>query len=156
LTTQQLRTKTLPSTDAFGSLIGAYAALYRELSATLVATHGLTINDYGCLLLLSRAGDEGMRRIDLANSLQLSPSGITRLLDRLEDQGYVGKGACKEDARVSYAILTDAGLAKIKDAWPEHVDAVERRVSAVLSDEEIKTLTELLGRLGDSDTDCTP
>lgn len=148
--------KTLPSTEAFGNLLGAHAALTRELSAALVASHGLTINDYGCLLLLSRVGEQGMRRIDLANELQLSPSGITRLLDRLEDQGLVGKGECKEDARVSYAVLTDAGLAKIEEAWPEHVDAVERRVGAALSAEEIQTLSELLGRLSDSDESCDP
>ena len=97
-----------------------------------------------------------MRRIDLAHELQLSPSGITRLLDRLEEQGLVGKGACKEDARVSYAILTDDGEAKIKEAWPEHVDAVERRVGAVLSQEEIKTLAEILGKLSDSEESCDP
>jgi DNA-binding MarR family transcriptional regulator len=151
-----LSTKALPSTEAFGNLLGAHAALTRELSAALVASHGLTINDYGCLLLLSRSGDEGMRRIDLANELQLSPSGITRLLDRLEDQGLVGKGACKEDARVSYAVLTDAGEAKIREAWPEHVDAVQRRVGAVLSEDEIKTLGELLARLSDGDESCDP
>jgi MarR family transcriptional regulator, 2-MHQ and catechol-resistance regulon repressor len=156
LTTQQLKTQALPSTDAFGSLLSAHAVLVRELSAALVASHGLTINDYGCLLLLSRAGEEGMRRIDLANSLNLSPSGITRLLDRLEGQGLVGKGECKSDARVSYAILTDDGLSKLREAAPGHVDDIERRLGAVLSDEEIKTLTDLLGRLGDSDTDCTP
>jgi DNA-binding MarR family transcriptional regulator len=136
--------------------MGAHASLTRELSAELVEAHGLTINDYGCLLLLSRAGEEGMRRIDIANELQLSPSGITRLLDRLEDQGLVGKGACKEDARVSYAILTDDGEAKIKEAWPEHVEAVERRVGAVLSPEEIRTLAELLGKLSDSEESCDP
>jgi DNA-binding MarR family transcriptional regulator len=146
----------LPSTEAFENLLGAHSALTRDLNAALVESHGLTINDYGCLLLLSRAGDEGMRRIDLANALQLSPSGITRLLDRLEDQGYVGKGECKEDARVSYAILTDPGRTKIKAAWPEHVDAVERRVTAVLSEDEIHTLRELLGRLSESDTSCAP
>jgi DNA-binding MarR family transcriptional regulator len=151
-----LTTKTLPSTEAFAQLLGAHAAMTRELNAALVESHGLTITDYSCLLQLSRAGEEGMRRIDLANSLQLSPSGITRLLDRLEEHGYVGKGACKEDARVSYAILTDAGMEKLKEAWPEHVEAVERRVSAVLSDEEIKTLHELLTRLSDTDESCSP
>ncbi len=151
-----MKDQALPSTDAFGNLLGAHASLTRELSAALVESHGLTINDYGCLLLLSRAGDEGMRRIDLANELQLSPSGITRLLDRLEDQGLVGKGECKEDARVSYAILTEKGLAKIKEAWPQHVEAVERRVGAVLSQEEIKTLAELLGRLSDGEESCDP
>src|SRR3954453_16405499 len=117
---QQLKAQTSPATDALTNLAAAYAILTRELSASLVAQHGLTINDYGCLLLLSRAGEEGMRRIDLANELRLSPSGITRLLDRLVDQGLVGKGACKEDARVSYAILTDVGLAKLREAAPGH------------------------------------
>jgi MarR family 2-MHQ and catechol resistance regulon transcriptional repressor len=156
LTPQQLTSKALPSTDAFGSLLGAHAALTRELNAALVASHGLTINDYGCLLLLSRSDDQGMRRIDLANELQLSPSGITRLLDRLEAQGYVGKGECKEDARVSYAILTEAGMEKLRTAWPEHVEAVERRVGAVLSEEEIRTLDELLSRLSDRQESCDP
>jgi len=125
LTTQQLTTKTLPSTDAFGKLLGAHATLTRELSATLLSSHGLTINDYGCLLLLSRADENGMRRIDLANDLQLSPSGITRLLDRLEDQGLVEKGECESDARVSYALLTDDGLAKLREAAPGHVEDIE-------------------------------
>jgi DNA-binding MarR family transcriptional regulator len=154
LTPQQLKAQVLPSTDAFGNLVGAHAVLVRELSASLVARHGLTVNDYGTLLLLSRAGDEGMRRIDLANELNLSPSGITRLLDRLEDQGLVGKGECKSDARVSYAILTDAGLAKLRDASPGHIEDIEQRMSAVLSDEEMKTLAALLGRVSEADRSC--
>jgi len=152
-----LTTKTLPSTDVFANLAAAYATLTRELSASLVDKHGLTINDYGCLLLLSRAGEEGMRRIDLANELRLSPSGITRLLDRLEDQGLVGKGACKEDARVSYAILTDAGLAKLKEAAPGHIADIETQLADVLDEEEMRTLTELLGRIGASrGEECAP
>ena len=152
-----MTTKTLPSTDAFANLSAAYAALTRELSASLVEKHGLTINDYGCLLLLSRAGEEGMRRIDLANELRLSPSGITRLLDRLEDQGLVGKGACKEDARVSYAILTEDGLTKLREAAPGHVDDIDRRIGEVLDEEEMRTLTELLGRIGSGrGEECTP
>ena len=156
MSTQQLTTKTLLSTDAFGKLLGAHATLTRELSATLLSSHGLTINDYGCLLLLSRADENGMRRIDLANDLQLSPSGITRLLDRLEDQGLVEKGECESDARVSYAILTDDGLAKLREAAPGHVEDIDRRLSAVLSEEEIETLNELLGKLSDSAGECTP
>jgi MarR family 2-MHQ and catechol resistance regulon transcriptional repressor len=152
-----LTTKALPSTDAFANLATAYAVLTRELSASLVEQHGLTINDYGCLLRLSRAGDQGMRRIDLANELQLSPSGITRLLDRLEDQGLVGKGECKEDARVSYAILTEQGLNKLRGAAPGHVEDIDRHLADVLDEEEMRTLTELLGRIGSArGEECTP
>jgi MarR family transcriptional regulator, 2-MHQ and catechol-resistance regulon repressor len=155
LTLQQLIAKTSPATTAFTRLLDAQAVLRRELNASLVAQHGLTLNDYGALLLLSRAGEEGMRRIDLAHELQLSPSGITRLLERLEDQGLVGKGACKEDARVSYAVLTDAGLTKLKECAPGHVADIEERL-AVLDEAEMATLAELLGRLGGRDEDCTP
>jgi MarR family transcriptional regulator, 2-MHQ and catechol-resistance regulon repressor len=151
-----LTEKTLSSNEAFEKLLGAHATLRGELNAALVASHGLTVTDYSCLLLLSRADDEGMRRIDLANELGLSPSGITRLLDRLEGQGYVGKGECKTDARVSYATLTEAGRAKLEDAWPEHVNAVHRRVAAALSEEEIEMLADLLARLSDSDESCAP
>ena len=151
-----MTSKTLPSTDAFSKLLGAYAVLNRELSASLVASHGLTINDYGALLLLSRADEEGMRRIDLANELQLSPSGITRLLDRLEEQGLVGKGACKEDARVSYAVLTEDGRSKLKQAAPGHIEDIDRKLGAVLSEQEMRTLGELLGRLADGEESCSP
>ncbi len=130
--------------------------LIRDLNASLVAEHGLTLNDYGALLLLSRAGEEGMRRIDLAHELQLSPSGITRLLERLEEQGLVGKGACKEDARVSYAVLTDAGLTKLKECAPGHIADIENRLGSVLDDAEMNTLAELLGRLGGRDENCAP
>jgi MarR family transcriptional regulator, 2-MHQ and catechol-resistance regulon repressor len=154
---QHLRTKTLPSTEAYAQLRGAHAALERQLSAALLDTHGLTINDYGCLLLLARAGDEGMRRIDIANELRLSPSGITRLLDRLMSQGLVGKGECAEDARVSYAILTDDGRDKLREAAPGHVADIDQRMASVLSEEEIQTLAELLGRLSDiADESCSP
>jgi DNA-binding MarR family transcriptional regulator len=153
---QQLRTKASPAVEALDKLFGAHATLIRELSAELVAEHGLTINDYGTLLLLSRAGEQGMRRIDLANELRLSPSGITRLLDRLEQAGYVGKGECGEDARVSYTVLTDAGLAKLKECAPGHVADIERLLGAVMDEEELATLAELLGRLSEGDAGCTP
>jgi MarR family 2-MHQ and catechol resistance regulon transcriptional repressor len=154
LTTQQLTTEKSPATVAFTRLLDAQAILRRELNASLVAQHGIALNDYGALLLLSRAGEEGMRRIDLAQELQLSPSGITRLLDRLEEQGLVGKGGvCKEDARVSYAVLTEAGLTKLKECAPGHIADIEERLS-VLDEEEMETLAELLGRLGGESQDC--
>jgi MarR family 2-MHQ and catechol resistance regulon transcriptional repressor len=151
-----LTTKASPATTALSRLLGAHATLTRELSASLVAQHGLTMNDYGALLLLSRAGEEGMRRVDLANELQLSPSGITRLLDRLESQGLVGKGECSTDARVSYAVLTDAGHRKLKECAPGHIADIEQRLGSVLDEEEMATLAELLGRFSERDEDCAP
>src|SRR5687767_12805180 len=115
---QQLSTKTSPAAVALAQLVGAHAALTRELSAELQAQHGLTLNEYEVLLLLSQAEEQSMRRIDLANEVRLSPSGVTRMLDRLERAGLVGKGTCSTDARVTYAVLTEAGAAKLEECAP--------------------------------------
>ena len=84
------------------------------MSAQLVAEHGLTINDYECLLHLAQADEGRMRRIDLAERLILTPSGVTRLLDGLEQAGWVERASCASDRRVAYAVLTDTGRAKLQ------------------------------------------
>src|SRR5690348_10482428 len=86
--------------DAWVRLLRGHAAARRALSAELQAEHGLTVNDYECLLLLSRAEENAMRRVDLAEGLQLTASGVTRLLDGLEASGCVAKQTCDRDARV--------------------------------------------------------
>ena len=72
----------------------AHAAITRQLDRELVAEHGLTINDYEVLLHLSRTDEKMLRRVDLAERVLLTPSGITRLLDGLERSGLVSKASC--------------------------------------------------------------
>jgi DNA-binding MarR family transcriptional regulator len=156
---QQLtRQKPSPAVQAFTQLLQAHAGLTRELSAELSTEHGLTINDYEVLLRLARAPERRMRRVDLAGEVLLSPSGITRMLDRLEAAGLVARGACATDARVSYAVLTDGGLAKLRKASRDHVAGIDRALGNQLSDEELRTLVELLRRLPapDEDEACEP
>jgi MarR family 2-MHQ and catechol resistance regulon transcriptional repressor len=153
---QQLTPKTsLKAVDALGHLLGAHATLTRQLSTQLVEDHGLTMSEYEVLFLLSREPEHAMRRIDLSREVRLSPSGITRMLDRLEATGLVEKGACAKDARVTYAVLTDAGMKKLRECAPDHFAAIERLIGERLSDEEVESLSELLGRLSDVDDDCT-
>src|SRR5438067_2295591 len=78
-----------PALEAFASLLRSHSALTRALNAQLVGDHGLTINDYEVMLLLARAPERRLRRVDLAASVLLTASGITRLLDGLERAGYV-------------------------------------------------------------------
>jgi MarR family transcriptional regulator, 2-MHQ and catechol-resistance regulon repressor len=132
---------------AVGRLIGAHAALTKQLSAQLVAEHGLTLNEYEVLVLLARAPERAMRRVDLAHEVRLSPSGVTRLLDRLEAVGLVGKRQCNTDARVSYAELTAAGIAKLERCAPDQAAAAERLLGERFDDDELASLVELLGRL---------
>jgi MarR family transcriptional regulator, 2-MHQ and catechol-resistance regulon repressor len=157
LTTQSLISTpaTSNAVRALGGLVGAHSTLTRELSAQLVHKHGLTLSEYEVLLLLSRAPERSMRRIDLAGEVRLSPSGVTRMLNRLEDTGLVTKGKCSTDARVTYAVLTDAGMKKLRECSPDHFAAIERLIGERLSEQEIEALGQLLSRLSDLDDDCS-
>jgi MarR family transcriptional regulator, 2-MHQ and catechol-resistance regulon repressor len=131
---------------AVGRLIGAHAALTRQLSAELVAEHGLTLNEFEVLVLLGRAPEGAMRRVDLAHEVRLTASGVTRLLDRLEAAGLVGKRRCESDARVTYAHLTAAGMKKLERCAPDQAATAERLLGERFDDGELTSLVELLGR----------
>jgi len=133
--------------DAWIRLLRGHAGMRRSVSAQLQADHGLTVNEYEALLLLSRAENNHMRRVDLADSLQLTPSGVTRLLDGLRERGFVEKAECPGDARVTYAVLADAGAGKLREASCSHVASIRALFEERYSAREIETLIELLGRL---------
>ena len=132
---------------AFVSFLRAHAAVTRRLDRELVAEHGLTINDYEVLLRLARAPERMMRRVDLAQQVLLTPSGITRLLDGLQRCGFVEKAACDSDARVVYAKLTDEGVEKLERASRSHFASIRATFCEHLSQQELDTLRELLARL---------
>jgi len=145
--------------SAWVAFIRGHAALTRELNAQLVAEHGLTINDYEVLLHLSRAPDRRLKRVELARSVLLTPSGITRLLEGLERAGCVKKEACASDARVTYAVLTEEGLEKLRAASSTHLADIDRLFAGPFDEEELAVLASLLGRLdrdADSGESCAP
>src|SRR6478672_10367454 len=133
VTSQVLTTQAPRSVDAFARLMRAYATLTRELSARLLTDHGLSITDYQCLLVLAHSEDGAMRRVDLAEQLLLTPSGVTRLLDGLERDGWVTKGSCSTDLRVTYAVLTEEGRDHLEAAGRSHVAQVRELIEDELS-----------------------
>lgn len=141
--------------DAWVSFLRSHAAITRELSAQLQRDHGLTISDYECLLHLSQAEEGRLRRVDLAERIVLTASGITRLLDGLEHAGYVRKATCASDARVSYAELTDEGRAKLHEAAETHLAGIDELFTSRYSGSELATLSDLLSRLPTTGADCT-
>jgi DNA-binding MarR family transcriptional regulator len=150
---------TAPAVRAWTRLLRAHAATTRLLSVELQDEHGLTINDYEALLRLSRAEDGRMKRVDLARSLVLTPSGVTRLLEGLEDAGLVKRAACATDRRVTYAELTNAGRKRLEAASRSHVTSVRTLLEEHLADDEIDTVAEILGKLpgvADGDDSCEP
>ena len=133
--------------DSWVSFLRAHAAITRELSAQLQREHGLTLNDYEVLLHLTYAEGGMLRRVDLAERVLLTASGITRLLEGLERCGYVSKETCASDARVSYAKLTPEGRAKLRVAGVTHLRGIDDLFVSRYSGSELATLAELLARL---------
>jgi len=133
--------------QAWVGLLRTHAAVTRQLDRELVQDHGLTINDYEVLLHLSRAHERMLRRVDLASRVLLTPSGITRLLDGLERSGLVTKAACRTDARVVYAKLTDKGAKRLEAASDSHLASVRGLFAERFSEEELESLASLLERL---------
>jgi DNA-binding MarR family transcriptional regulator len=133
--------------ESWVSFLRSHAAITRELSAQLQREHGLTLNDYEVLLHLSHAEGGMLRRVDLAERVILTASGITRLLEGLEQEGYVCKEHCASDARVSYAKLTDEGADKLRNAAVTHLRGIDELFTGRYSGSELATLAELLARL---------
>jgi DNA-binding MarR family transcriptional regulator len=104
-----------------------------------------------------RALVDSVRRVDLVERIMLTPSGITRLLDGLQSAGLVAKATCESDARVTYAVLTDAGYEKLRTASRSHVADIEAAF-ARFDEEELELLASLLSRLTAEDLDesCEP
>jgi DNA-binding MarR family transcriptional regulator len=149
-----LATTTPPQLDSWVSFLRAHSAITRELSVQLQREHGLTLNDYEVLLHLSHADGGMMRRVDLAERILLTASGITRLLDGLERAGLVCKETCASDARVSYAKLTADGLARLRAASETHLRGLDDLFLNRYSGSELATLAELLSRLPVTGGDC--
>jgi DNA-binding MarR family transcriptional regulator len=147
---EAVETRIAPETaevQAWAQLLRAHSALTRRFSAELLTMHGLTLSGYEVLLHLAHAPDQRLRRVDLAERVLLTPSGITRLLDGLERAGYVRRAASNEDARVSYAVLTGEGYERLRTAAPTHVGGIRELFGEHFSSDELETLRELLARL---------
>ncbi len=143
--------------QAFSALLRGYAAATRQLNAQLAADHGLTISDYEVLLRIARAPEQRMRRVDLAEQVLLSASGVTRLLDGLERSGLVERASCDTDRRVVYAVLTDSGLAKLRTASESHLAQIDSFFAARFDDDELGDLSALLARLAEGEpAACEP
>jgi DNA-binding MarR family transcriptional regulator len=133
---QQVSSDIPPAVRAWTRLLRAHAAATRLLNAELQAEHGLSVNGYEALYVLSRIEGRRLKRVDLSRRLALTPSGITRLLEGLEDAGLVTRTTCP----------TDAGAAKLEVASCGHVGSIRQLFEEHFADGEIDELSELLGR----------
>jgi DNA-binding MarR family transcriptional regulator len=136
-----------PELAAWRGMLRVHARLIRELSAELEQSHGMPLSSYEVLLVLSQSPGERMRMAELADSVLLSPSGITRLVDRLVTDGLVAKVRCVRDRRGWYAVLTDAGGERLAEARGTHIAGVRMRFHEIVTNEEQAMLTGIWDRL---------
>jgi DNA-binding MarR family transcriptional regulator len=126
--------------SAWRGLIEMTADVRAALDTELLGEFGLSEGDYGVLVTLSEAPDRHMRMCDLACRMHLSPSGLTRRLDGLVRDGLVVREPSQEDRRVSLAVLTDQGYARLEAAAPSHVEGVRRHLLDHLTRAQIRQL----------------
>lgn len=131
---------------AWGTFIGTQGHLITALENDLAPT-GLTLGDYQVFVYLSAAEDGAMKMCDLAETLQLSPSGLTRRLDGLVQAGWVERRPSESDRRVMHAVLTEAGRAKLEAAAPVHVESVRARMIDHLDADEIRAVASAFSKI---------
>jgi DNA-binding MarR family transcriptional regulator len=131
---------------AWRTFLTAYANVIRQLEAELEERQSLALTDFDVLVQLHFAGGT-LRMRDLADSVLLSRSGMTRRVDRLEEAGYVSRFACETDRRGSMAQLTDAGRERLEGALPVHVKGIETHFVAKLSPAELELVRSTLSKV---------
>jgi MarR family 2-MHQ and catechol resistance regulon transcriptional repressor len=134
---------------AVGLLFEVAQALENGLTPQL-AEHQLSQVEAGVILRLARSPENCLRMSDLALQADLSASGLTRVVDRLERAGLVRRDACATDRRVIYAVLTDEGLDRVLEMLPGHLDRIDELMIDRLEPERLDALLDALRTLRDA------
>ncbi len=132
---------------AWRGFLRAHAELVRTLDAELRERHGLPLAWYDVLVVLDEAPERRLRMADLSASVLLSPSGVTRLVDRMSAERLVRRERCSSDGRGYFAVATTEGLRRLEEARPTHRDGVRRLFLAAFAPPELATLEAFWHRL---------
>ncbi|GAB3148334.1 MarR family transcriptional regulator [Micromonospora sonneratiae] len=132
-----------PRITAIGLLVETYAGLSARF-AEQYEEHGLSPVEFEVLTRLARSPSHQLRMTDLAAQTSLSTSGVTRVVDRLERNSLIRRRACPSDRRSMHAVITQAGLDRLTETLPGHLEIIERWFTGLL---EPAALDNLLGAL---------
>lgn len=132
---------------AWRGFVRAHALLWKELDAHLERVHGLPLSSFEVLIELEEARGRRMRMNELAEAVSLSRSGLSRLIDRLAQEGLIERRPCPDDARGSFAVLTSRGLRRLKQVRPAYLEAVREDFLAHFNATDLKRLERYWERL---------
>jgi DNA-binding MarR family transcriptional regulator len=136
-----------PHLSAWKALLRSHAKAIGQIEEDLVKVGAVPLTSYDVLLELSSTPNYRLRMADLAERVVLSRSGLTRLVERLEREGYLLRENTPQDRRGVEAVLTEEGLAALKAAWPVYAKGINSYFAQFLSNEEAGQLEALLGRI---------
>jgi DNA-binding MarR family transcriptional regulator len=128
------------------SFLAAHAAITQQLGQELQAERGLPLGWYDVLLQLHEAGGR-LRMQELASALLVHKSSLTRLVDRLEESGYVEREPCDEDGRGYNAVLTREGRDLLRRAAPTHLRGIQEHFASNLTDSDVIALQRVFAKL---------
>jgi DNA-binding MarR family transcriptional regulator len=134
---------------AFGLLAEAHAGLSSRFAVQL-AEHDLSPVEFEVLIRLARSADHQLRMTDLAAQTSLSTSGVTRVVDRMERDGLVRRRACPTDRRSSYTVVTAAGLTRLEETLPGHLELIEKWFTGQLRPAALRALLDALRTVRDA------
>jgi DNA-binding MarR family transcriptional regulator len=129
------------------ALLRVQVQVSRQLQADLLAQHDLALGSYDVLLQLNEAPEGRLRMNDLADRVLMSRSGLTRLVDRLQQEDLVERESCTSDARGLFAVITPAGRDRVLAATPTQQRGVKDFVLKRLDRDELRQLGVILGKL---------
>jgi DNA-binding MarR family transcriptional regulator len=133
--------------------VGLFFEVHTGLSARFAAQfceHGLSPVEFEVLMRLARSPGHQLRMTDLASQTSLSTSGVTRVVDRMERDGFITRRACPSDRRSSYAVITQSGLAKLRLILPDHLALIEQWLTGRLPADQLATFLDVLRTIRDA------
>jgi DNA-binding MarR family transcriptional regulator len=140
-------TETTTALSTVLQLAHARTIVVRDVDASLEGHHGLGLNDLALLLELNASPNGRLRRLDLAERLGITPSGVARQLAPLERRGLVGRESHPDDARLAIVVLTEAGSRVVGDLLPTAEEAATRVLARIWSEDEQQRASALLQRV---------
>jgi DNA-binding MarR family transcriptional regulator len=135
--------------EPWRACLTAHAWVSRRLDDELRAEHDISLAEYDALLSIAEAPGRRIRMRQLADRVVLSKSGVTRLIDRLVHDGLVERDACLTDARGAEAVLTPAGLDRLRRASRTHLRGVAEHFLGAVDDADLPVIQRTMQAVAD-------
>lgn len=130
--------------NAYIAMLYAEARMRRKVMRALEQQTPISLEEYDVLLVLEESPHRRLKLSELAEQVFYTRSGMTRLIDRLEREGFVRREPNPCSRRETFAVLTDAGLRTREEAWPVMREVIAREFAERLSCDEARAMTEAL------------